>query len=307
MATMATSAAGPEAEAAWAEARAEAAAESRPESGAPACCRVGTHLVLQLLAQFALGFTPCVVHRAAALRVERIEVEPACLWAIIVALEWVGHVCLISDCGRKQRVRFRCIDDISKCIAMQSFALRASGSSVLNFAFRRTPDVADTDSVPLNDFVRHVNDVLARANTLFGSVGLVAPAAASAQRLSDAADAVRRVVAPDMAGAAVAGYRDYAHQKATALERLADADATLNGVLQDAAEAENAAAAASTSTASSAAAHTQHLRPETSGPTGERAVIAALHSEVERQQDLVRRHQQRAIVLAEQVRSVAYI
>jgi hypothetical protein len=167
--------------------------------------------------------------------------------------------------------------------------------------------MADTDSVPLNDFVRHVNDVLARANTLFGSVSIAAPAAASAQRLSHAADAVRRVVAPDMTGAAVAGYRDFAQQKASALERLADADTTLNGVLQDAAEAENAAASASSSATATAASHTQHLRPETSGPTSQRAVIAALHSEIERQQQLVRRHQQRAIALAEQVRLVAYI
>jgi hypothetical protein len=157
--------------------------------------------------------------------------------------------------------------------------------------------MTDTCLVPLNDFVRHVNDVLARANTLFGSVGFAAPAAASAERLSRAADALRREIAPDMAGAALAGYRDFAQQKAASLERLADADATLNGVLHDAAESENAAAAA---------AHAQHVRPEASGPTAQRAVISALQSEVERQQDLVRRHHQHAVALAEQVRSVAY-
>jgi hypothetical protein len=166
--------------------------------------------------------------------------------------------------------------------------------------------MTDTCLVPLNDFVRHVNDVLARANTLFGSVGFAAPAAASAERLSRAADALRREIAPDMAGAALAGYRDFAQQKAASLERLADADATLNGVLHDAAESENAAAAASHSTAATAAAHAQHVRPEASGPTAQRAVISALQSEVERQQDLVRRHHQHAVALAEQVRSVAY-
>jgi uncharacterized protein YukE len=164
----------------------------------------------------------------------------------------------------------------------------------------------DTDFVPLNDFVRHVNDVLARANTLFGAVSITAPATGSAQGLSHAADAVRREIAPDMAGAAVAGYRDFAQQKASALERLADADATLSGVLQDAAEAENAAASASSSATASAVSHTRHLHPDTSGSTSQCAVIAALQSEIARQQELVRRHQRRASALAEQVRSVAY-
>lgn len=160
--------------------------------------------------------------------------------------------------------------------------------------------------MPLDEFARHVGDVLARAHTLFGSAGTSSPAADAAHRLSGAAETARRVAAPDMAGAAVTGYSAFAHQKADALAHLAEADTALGGVLQDAAHAENTAAAASRSIVSSAATHSESLADDTGKAARHRALVAALRSEVRGQQDLVRRHQEHANELSERVRLVSY-
>jgi peptidoglycan DL-endopeptidase CwlO len=155
--------------------------------------------------------------------------------------------------------------------------------------------------VSVDDFVHQVNEALSRADSLFGSAS--PDGGLAADQLADAVDTLWRSTAPDMAGAAVAGYRTFAQQRASALGRLASADAALNRALQAAASAENTAAATSRSTVATAAAHVDGLA---NTPGGQRALIAALHSEVERQQDLVRRHQQQAVELSEQVRLLSY-
>jgi hypothetical protein len=160
--------------------------------------------------------------------------------------------------------------------------------------------------VPVDDFVRRVSDVLTRADTLFGSGSGDAPAGASAQQLADAADAVRRNAGPDMAGSAVAGYSAFAQERASALAQLANTDEAFNQALEQAATAENTAAAASRSTVAAAAQHSHLLSTDGHTPAGHRSLIGALQSEVGRQQELVRRHHEQALELAEQVRQLPY-
>jgi hypothetical protein len=165
--------------------------------------------------------------------------------------------------------------------------------------------VRDTERVA-NDIQQRVGEVLARADSLFGSATTAASAGESAQQLADAAEALRRNAAPDMAGAAVSGYSAFAHDQASALGRLADTDDALNRVLQDAASAENTAAAASHSAVITAAQTPDGLPARAGEVTARRALIAVLQSELAREQDLVRKHQQRALELAEQVRLLSY-
>jgi hypothetical protein len=161
--------------------------------------------------------------------------------------------------------------------------------------------VRDTELMA-DDIQRRAGDVLTRADSLFGSAGTATPAGDSARQLSEAADSLRRAAAPDMAGAAVAGYSAFAHEQASALGRLADTDDALNRVLCNAGAAENSAAAASSSAVTAAT-----TRPrDAENATARRALIAALQSEIAREQDLVRKHQQRAMELAEQVRLLSY-
>jgi hypothetical protein len=156
----------------------------------------------------------------------------------------------------------------------------------------------------VDDFVRRVSEALHRADSLFGS----APAGDRIfpNRLTDAAEVLRRSAAPDMSGSAVAGYHAFAQTRASALARLADVDGVLHRVLRDAASAENTAAAASRSTVAAVAAHADGSTPAGSTPRRQQALVKALHFQVGRQQDLVARHQQRAIELAGLARALSY-
>ena len=156
----------------------------------------------------------------------------------------------------------------------------------------------------VDDFVHRANEALARADSLFGSAS--PESALAADRLVDAAEVLRGDAEPDMSGSAVAGYRTFADARAAALHHLAGTDAALNRVLQDAAAAENAAAATSRSTVAAAAAHADGLAGTAATAGGQRALVAALHSELGRQQELVRRHQQQATGLTEQVQALSY-
>lgn len=158
--------------------------------------------------------------------------------------------------------------------------------------------------MPVDDFVPRVYDVLARADSLFGSAST--DAGLPGGKLTDAADALRHIGAPDMSGSAVVGYRSFAEQRASSLARLAEVDTALTHIIRDAASAENTAAAASRSTVDAAGQHMGRLTPAADTPGGRRALMAALHSEVGHQQDLVRRHQHRATELAEQLRLLTY-
>ena len=152
--------------------------------------------------------------------------------------------------------------------------------------------------------MRRAGEALTRADSLFGSAS--ADAGIFPDRLIAAADALRRGAAPDMSGSAVAGYHTFAQKRASALARLADVDAALNRVLHDAATAENTAAAASRSTVAAAAAYTDGPASAAATPGGQRALVEALNSHVRHQQDLVARHRQRAVELAQQVRILSY-
>jgi hypothetical protein len=85
------SATGPEA-----RTEAEAAATARTEPGSPASpgSGAGTELVFELFAHLALGFAAGVVQGTPAVGVHGVEAEPADLWAVVLALEWVSHVCV---------------------------------------------------------------------------------------------------------------------------------------------------------------------------------------------------------------------
>jgi hypothetical protein len=160
--------------------------------------------------------------------------------------------------------------------------------------------------VPLEDFVAQVRGVLVRADSLFGTATLDSPIAHSQAQLSRSADAVRGTAAADMSGSAIAGYGKFAQQRASALARLADTEAQLNKVLQDAAVAETAAAASSRSTVDTATSRVNHLTATSDTAGGQRALVVAMHDEIGRQQDLVRRHQQHAVALAERVGLLTY-
>ena len=82
----------PETRTAWAEAGAEPGAEA---------AAVAADLAPQGPPHFAAGISARLVHRAAAVRVEPAEAEPAeaeswGVWALFWALEWLSHVRLIS-------------------------------------------------------------------------------------------------------------------------------------------------------------------------------------------------------------------
>jgi hypothetical protein len=160
--------------------------------------------------------------------------------------------------------------------------------------------------VPVEDFVEQVRGVLARADSLFGSATAESPIAHSQAQLARAAEAVRATTGTDMSGSAIAGYSAFAQQRASALTRLADTEAALHGVLQDAAGAETSAAAASRSNLDAAASHADNLSGTSDSAAGERALMVAMHDEIGRQQDLVRRHQQHAVALAERVGQLTY-
>ena len=175
-----------------------------------------------------------------------------------------------------------------------------------NQARTTRPDLPDTENVPLDDFARHVSEVLTRADTLFRSAPLDAPVAASAAQLADAAEMLRRNVAPQMAGSAVSGYTAFAQGRASRLARLADSDMQLDHLLQQAAISESTAATASRLTVSAADGYAGKLLQTDAATTGQRPLIAALHSQVARQREIVRRHQEQAGELAAQVRLLSY-
>ncbi len=152
--------------------------------------------------------------------------------------------------------------------------------------------------------MRRVSDALVRADSLFGSASV--EAGLPGHQLTAAADELRRIAAPDMSGSAVAGYSAFAQQRAWSLDRLADTDTALTQIIQNAATVENTAAAASRSTVEEAGQRVGRLVPAAETPGAGRALITALHSDVGHQQDLVRRHQQRATELAEQLRLLSY-
>ena len=152
--------------------------------------------------------------------------------------------------------------------------------------------------------MRRAGEALARADSLFGSAPVgdrIFP-----NRLINAAKMLRRSAAPDMSGSTVAGYNAFAQKRASALAQLADPDAALHRVLHDAAHAENTAAAASRSTVAAAGAFANGPAPAEATPGGQRALVEALNSHVRHQQDLVARHRQRAVELAQQVRILSY-
>ena len=163
----------------------------------------------------------------------------------------------------------------------------------------------DTETVPLDDFARHVSEVLTRADSLFGSAPVDAPVAGSAAELTDAAELLRRSAAPEMSGSAVAGYTAFAQGRASRLARLADTETQLDRLLQQAAISESTAAAASRLTVSAADGYAGRL-VQTNAATGERPLIAALHSQVARQREIVHRHQEKAGELAAQARLLSY-
>lgn len=154
----------------------------------------------------------------------------------------------------------------------------------------------------LDDYVHRARAALEHADSLFGSAPT--DGGLPAERLEDAAATLRAEVAADMSGSAIAGYKSFAEDRASALQRLARTDTALNQVLDDAAAAENAAASASRSAVAAAVAHVDALVDP--APGGQRALLAALQSEVGRQQQLVHSHQQQANGFSERVRQLSY-
>jgi hypothetical protein len=161
--------------------------------------------------------------------------------------------------------------------------------------------------VPLPDLVRNVDDVLSRADSLFGTADPDA-AATAADRLTDATDAIRsgQEHAESMTGDAITDYGEFAQGTRDALDHLSGVESDLGHRLQEAADAVTAAHAASQSAldvVSSASDALEHL-PDS--PAAELAVIRALRAQVGHELELIRTHQAVAEQLGAQLRGLGY-
>ncbi len=161
--------------------------------------------------------------------------------------------------------------------------------------------------MPLPDLVRNVDDVLSRADSLFGTADPDA-AATAADRLTDATDAIRsgQEHAASMTGDAITNYAEFAQGTRDALDHLSGVESDLGHRLQEAADAVTAAHAASQSAldvVSSASDALEHL-PDSAA--AELAVIRALRAQVGHELELIRTHQAVAEQLGAQLRGLGY-
>ena len=157
------------------------------------------------------------------------------------------------------------------------------------------------------DLLRNVEDVLSRADTLFGTADAGA-AATAADRLVDATDAIRsgQEHAAELTGGAVSSYAEFAQGTRDALDHLSGVESDLGHHLQNAAEAVSAASTASASTlevVSSASDALEHLGDT---PSAEIAVLRALRAQVAAELALIRTHQAVAEQLGAQLRGLGY-
>jgi methyl-accepting chemotaxis protein len=159
----------------------------------------------------------------------------------------------------------------------------------------------------LSDLVRNAGDVLARADTLFGTAD-PAEAASAADRLTDAADLIRsgQQHAADMAGDTLTNYADFAQSTHHALDHLSGVESDLGHRLQEAADAVSAAEAASHSARDVVSSASDALGHLPDSPAAELAVINALRAQVGHQLELIRSQQALAEQLAAQLRGLGY-
>lgn len=161
--------------------------------------------------------------------------------------------------------------------------------------------------MPLSDLVRNVGDVMARADSLFGTADPDLSATA-ADKLTQATDVIRsgQEQAASMSGDAITNYGEFAQSTRDALDHLSGVESDLGHRLKDAAEAVTAAHTASQSAldvVSSASDAVEHL---TEMPASELAVLRALRSQVGQQLELIRTHQAVAEQLGAQLRGLGY-
>ena len=151
--------------------------------------------------------------------------------------------------------------------------------------------------MPPDDLARNARDALAHADTLFGSPAADTAAGRAAAALAEAAETLRtqQLRLADMKGAAADDYQRFAEERRPVLERLSAVDADLQRHLDDAVRSESSAKAASRADTPCG---------ETSA--GRRAVITGLRAQIARQKELLRRQQEQAATLAEQVRALSY-
>jgi methyl-accepting chemotaxis protein len=161
--------------------------------------------------------------------------------------------------------------------------------------------------VALPDLLRNVGDVMSRADSLFGTADAAA-ATAAADRLSDAADAIRsgQQHAAEMTGDALTGYTDFAQGSRDALDHLSGVESDLGQRLQDAADAVEHAKTASQSALDVVSSASDSLDQLPDSPAAELAVIRALHTQVGNQLALLRNHQAIAEQLGAQLRGLGY-
>jgi len=160
----------------------------------------------------------------------------------------------------------------------------------------------------MSELVRNVSGVLSRADTLFGTAESDGPAAAAADRLTDAAGAIRTVQehAARMSADAITGYADFAQGSRDALDELSGVESDLGHRLHEAAEAVTTAKAASQSALDVVSSATDALDQLSDLPAAELAVISVLRSQVGNELELIRTHQAIATQLGEQLRGLDY-
>ena len=159
----------------------------------------------------------------------------------------------------------------------------------------------------MSDLVRNAGDVLARADTLFGTAD-PAEAVSAADRLTDAADVIRsgQQHAAEMAGGALTSYADFAQGTHRALDHFSGVESDLGHQLQEAADAVSAAKAASQSALDVVSSASDTLGHLPDSPAAELAVIHALRAQVGQQLELIRSQQALAAQLGAQLRGLGY-
>jgi methyl-accepting chemotaxis protein len=160
----------------------------------------------------------------------------------------------------------------------------------------------------MSELVRNVNGVLSRADTLFGTADNNGPATAAADRLTDAADAIRsgQEHAATMSADAITSYAEFAQGSRDALDQLSGVESDLGQRLQEAAEAVTTAKAASQSALDVVSSAAEALDQLSDSPAAELAAISALRTQVGNELELIRTHQAIATQLGEQLRGLDY-
>jgi cell wall-associated NlpC family hydrolase len=162
--------------------------------------------------------------------------------------------------------------------------------------------------VSITALIEQVDEVLERAEALFGDPVSAGPAVPFDSALATAGDLVRSGQArmAPMSGDLASRYRRFAAGAGPTLYGVAGADEALGGQMQAAAGADRSGRAGSGAVRAAAAGDATVLTPVAGTPAGQRALVAALRARVAAQRHIVEVQRVRDAQLAGRVRELAY-